>query len=66
MKGQVAVQLINAAFSVIATIRRMGMATEEINERLDRVDNGGVAITIEEVREGQTDWQTAIDEGRAL
>lgn len=66
MSPELAQVLINGAFTIVAGIRRLGMSTQEINERLNRVDNGQDAVTVEEVRGKLDSWQDAIDEGRAL
>ena len=66
MNAALAAQAINWAFSIIAGIRRMGMATDEINARLDRVDRGEEAITADEIRSNQDAWQNALNEGREL
>jgi DNA-binding transcriptional MerR regulator len=58
--------LLNGAFGAIALMRQQGMTNEEINARLDRVDAGGEAITVDEVTEQLLDWQAAIDAGRAM
>jgi len=56
--------LINAAFQIIAAVRRLGMSSDEINDRLDAVDQTGEAITAEEVQEKLDDFQSVIDAGR--
>lgn len=66
MNAQLIALAINSAFQVIAGLRRYGMANQEINARLARVDSGEQAITVAEVKTKEEDWQRAIDEGRAL
>lgn len=65
MSAQTLAVLINAAFQIIAAVRRLGMSSDEINDRLDAVDQTGEAITAEEVQEKLDDFQAAIDAGRA-
>lgn len=57
---------LNGAFTLIAEWRRKGATEAEIAERLDRVDNGGEAVTVDEVIAAEDAWQAAIDEGRDL
>lgn len=63
---QLSAVAINSAFSIIAALRRMGMTTDELNARLDRVDRGEEAITVAQVRTKLGDVQAAIDAGRAM
>ena len=66
MNAAALAQIINAAFSIIAGARRFLGSTDEINERLARVDAGGEAITVAEIQAKQNEWQSAIDAGRDL
>lgn len=66
MNAVVVAQLINAAFSIIAGLRRMGATNLEITARLDAVDAGGDAISVAEVQSRLDDFQAEIDRGRGL
>ena len=66
MNAQLVAAVINGAFQLIASLRRFGMTNQEINMRLERVDNGEDPITIDEVQTKLDDFQAAIDEGREL
>lgn len=57
---------LNGAFTLIAAWRRKGMTDAEISARLDAVDAGGDAISVDEVIATEDSWQAAIDEGRAM
>ena len=54
-------RLINAALQILATVQRMGVATDEIKARLD----SGEEITAEDVQAALDRLQGAIGQGRA-
>lgn len=64
--AQLIATALNGAFTLIAEWRRKGATDAEIAERLKRVDQGGEAVTVEEVIASEDAWQAAIDEGRAI
>lgn len=57
---------INAAFALIASMRRQGMTNEEINARFDAVDAGGEAVTIDEVQAANDLFQQHLDAAKQI
>lgn len=57
---------INAAFAIIATLRRQGMSNEEINARFDAVDAGGDAVSIDEVQAANDLFQQHLDTAKQI
>lgn len=66
MDPQLVAAVINGAFTVINSLRRMGMTADEINARFDMVDAGGEAITVEQVQTKLDDFQAALDAGKEM
>ena len=66
MNAALIAQLINAGFAIINGMRQLGFTTADINLRLERVDQGGEAITIDEVQAKLDALKAEIDAGRAM
>lgn len=66
MKAELITAVINGAFQLIASLRRFGMTNQEINMRLERVDNGEDPITLEEVNNKINRMEAAIATGREM
>ncbi len=66
MNAAIIAEVLNAGFSLIATLRRQGMTNAEINARLDLVDQGGKAITVDEVDAQLSAWQQALNAGKQM
>lgn len=66
MNAALIAQLLNAGFALINGMRQMGFTTADINMRLERVDQGGEAITADEVQEKLDALKSEIERGRSL
>jgi len=60
------IKAINAAFAVIASLRRQGMTNDEINARFDAVDAGDDAVSIDEVQAANDLFQQHLDAAKQI